>query len=68
MKTVELSETGERDGLAGSDGAFYTRVTRVEARCHWCRRWAHAVGLYYRKVPSARRANLVCRRHVVRRG
>ena len=66
MSVVTLTETGERDFLEGSDGAFYTPVRGVEARCRWCRMWAHQAGLYYRQVLFTRRAALVCGRHVRR--
>jgi hypothetical protein len=64
MRTVTLTETGERDYFAGSDGAYYTPVSGVEARCRWCRKWGHAAGLYYREVLYTRRTALVCGRHV----
>jgi hypothetical protein len=66
MRVVTLSETGERDFLAGSDGAYYTPVRGAEARCRWCRRWGHQAGLYYREVLFTRRNALVCGRHVRR--
>ena len=59
MNVVTLMETGERDFLEGSDGAFYTPVRGVEARCRWCRVWAHQADLYYRQVLFTRRAALV---------
>ena len=66
MNVVTLMETGERDFLEGSDGAFYTPVRGVEARCRWCRVWAHQADLYYRQVLFTRRAALICGRHVRR--
>ena len=64
MKTVTLTETGQKDFLAGSDGAYYTPVVGVEARCRWCRRWGHPAGLYHRQVLFSRRSALVCGWHV----
>lgn len=66
MKTVKLSETGERDFLVGSDGAYYTPVAFIEARCQWCRQWGHAVGLYHRQVLYSKRTSLVCEQHIAR--
>ena len=66
MKSVELLETGAPDFFSGSDGAYYTPVAGVEARCRWCRRWGHVVGLYHRQVLYTERTCLVCARHVVR--
>lgn len=68
MKTVTLTETGEADFYAGDDGAYYTPVAGVEARCDWCRRWGHPSGLYHRQVLFTRRVTLVCGRHVRRDG
>ena len=62
MKTVTLTETGVTDFFAGDDGAFYTPVERVEARC----RWGHLAGLYHRQVLYTRQVALVCSRHVFR--
>jgi len=66
MRTVTLTETEEEDFFEGSDGAFYTPVEGVEARCRWCRRWGHTAGLYYRQVLFTAKAVLVCGRHVRR--
>ncbi len=66
MSVVTLTETGERDFYEGSDGAFYTPVRGVEARCRWCRRWGHQADLYYRQVLYTRRSAMVCGRHVRR--
>jgi hypothetical protein len=66
MDLVTLMETGERDFLRGSDGAYYTPVRGVEARCRWCRQWGHQADLYYRQVLFTRRTELVCGRHVQR--
>src|SRR5262245_27699338 len=66
MRAVTLTETGEKDFLAGSDRAFYTPVAGVEARCRWCRRWGHGTGLYHRQVLFIHRSELVCARHVRR--
>lgn len=66
MRTVTLAETEEPDFFEGSDGAYYTPVAGVEARCRWCRRWGHAAGLYHRQVLFTTRAALVCGRHVRR--
>ena len=66
MKVVTLTETGEDDFFEGDDGAFYTPVAGVEARCRWCRQWATAVGLYHREVLYTPRNALVCGRHVRR--
>lgn len=68
MGVVTLKETGERDFLEGSDGAYYTPVRGVEARCRWCRRWGHQDELYHRQVLFTRRTALVCGRHVRREG
>ncbi|HJZ53951.1 MAG TPA: hypothetical protein VKE74_03290 [Gemmataceae bacterium] len=68
MKMVTLTETEAHDFLAGSDGAYYTPVVGVEARCRWCRRWGHQAGLYHRQVLFTRRAALVCARHIRREG
>jgi hypothetical protein len=58
MRTVTLTETDARDFLAGSDGAYYTPVVGVEARCRWCGRWGHPAGLYLRQVrPVAPRSS-----------
>jgi hypothetical protein len=67
MKVVNLTETEEDDFFEGDDGAFYTPVIGVEARCRWCRRWATSVGLYHREVLFTPHSTLVCGRHV-RRG
>jgi hypothetical protein len=64
MRVVRLAETGERNFYEGSDGAYYTPVEGVEARCAWCRLWGHASGLYHRQVLFTRRVALVCGRHV----
>src|SRR5262249_53741988 len=48
------------------DGAYYTPVAGVEARCRWCRRWGHAAGLYHRQVLFTDTTALVCGRHVRR--
>ncbi|QJW97904.1 hypothetical protein [Frigoriglobus tundricola] len=66
MDVVTLTETGERDFFEGSDGAYYTPVRGVEARCRWCRVWGHQGDLYYRQFLYTRRAKLVCGRHVQR--
>jgi hypothetical protein len=66
MKTVTLTQTEERDFFEGSDGAYYTPVVGVEARCRWCRRWGHQAGLYHRQVLFTRRASLVCSKHILR--
>lgn len=65
MKTVDLSETGARDFLSGSDGAYYTPVSFIEARCHGCRRWGHGVGQYHLQVLFSKRRGLVYDRHIV---
>ncbi|MDB5307091.1 MAG: hypothetical protein JWO38_1293 [Gemmataceae bacterium] len=66
MKTVTLMETEAIDFFAGSDGAYYTPIVGVEARCSWCAQWGHPAGLYHRQVLFTRRAALVCGRHVRR--
>jgi hypothetical protein len=66
MKTIRLSKTDTPGYWAGSDGAYYGPVRGVEARCAWCRRWGHQVGLLYRHEPLTGRAALVCGRHVRR--
>ena len=66
MTKVWLMETQARNFWAGSDGAFYTPVRRVEAVCAWCERWGHRVGLYHRQVLFTSGGVLVCRRHVRR--
>lgn len=66
MKMVTLTETEERDFFEGSDGAYYTPVSGVEARCRWCRRWGHQAGLYHRQRLFTRGSALVCSRHVRR--
>jgi hypothetical protein len=63
MSVVTLTETGEQDFFAGSDGAYYTPVHGVEARCRWCRRWGHQADFYHRQVLYTRGAVLVCDRH-----
>ena len=64
MRTVTLTGTGEENFFVGSDGAYYTPVSGVEAKCRWCGRWGHPAGLYYREVLYTRRTALVCCRHV----
>ena len=66
MKTVRLSTTDLPGYWAGSDGAYYGPIRRVEARCQWCGWWAHQVGLFYRCEPLTGRSALVCGRHVRR--
>jgi hypothetical protein len=66
MRTVTLTETGQADFYEGDDGAFYTPVVGLEARCEWCARWGHHAGLYHRQVLYTERASLVCGRHVRR--
>lgn len=66
MDIVTLMVTGEKDFFEGSDGAYYTPVQGVEARCRWCREWGHQTELYHRQVLYSRRASLVCGRHVRR--
>jgi hypothetical protein len=66
MTTVTLTETAEADFYEGDDGAYYTPVRGAEARCRWCRRWAHQGELYHRQVLFAPGAALVCGRHVRR--
>ena len=55
MRTVTLTGTGEENFFVGSDGAYYTPVSGVEAKCRWCGRWGHPAGLYYREVLYTRR-------------
>jgi hypothetical protein len=64
MKTVTLTTTEAANFFAGSDGAYYTPVGGVEARCRWCRNWGHHAGLYHREVLYKRGASLVCGRHI----
>jgi hypothetical protein len=64
MRTVALTETGEQDFLAGSDGGYYTPAPGVEAVCDWCGRWGHPVGMYHRQELFKQGATLVCGRHV----
>jgi len=66
MRTVTLTEAEEEGFFEGSDGAFYTPVERVEARCAWCRRGGHPAGLYFRQVLFTAEGALVCGRHVRR--
>ena len=66
MRTVTLTATGEQDFYEGDDGAYYTPVRGVEARCRWCRRWGHQGGLYHRQVLYTTKVALVCGRHVRR--
>lgn len=66
MRMVTLAETGEPDFYEGDDGAYYTPVRGVEARCRWCRRWGHQASLYHRQVLFTTRVALVCGRHVHR--
>ena len=66
MKRIGLTATQARDFWAGSDGAFYTPVKRVEAVCAWCERWGHPVGLYHRQVLFTPGGVMVCRRLVRR--
>ncbi|HVK15298.1 MAG TPA: hypothetical protein VM533_00020 [Fimbriiglobus sp.] len=64
MRIIELTETGEPDFLAGSDGAYYTPAPEIEAECDWCGWWGHPVGLYHRQELYRPGAALVCGRHV----
>jgi hypothetical protein len=64
MRNVTLTRTVEKDFLAGSDGAFYTPVEGVEAKCQWCGKWGHTVGLFHRERLYVRRTVLICHRHV----
>lgn len=64
MQVVTLNATNVEGYLIGSDGATYTPADRVEARCRWCRRWGHAVGLYRRLAAPTGKPVLVCGRHV----
>jgi hypothetical protein len=64
MKTVTLTTTDVANFFSGSDGAYYTRVGGIEAKCRWCRKWGHHTGLYHRQVLFTRGAVLVCGRHI----
>jgi hypothetical protein len=64
MKIVTLTTTEAVNFFAGSDGAYYTPVGGIEARCRWCRKWGHHAGLYHREVLFTRGAILVCGRHI----
>ena len=66
MKTVTMTETQEADFYAGDDGAYYTPVDGVEARCRWCRLWGHQDGLFHREILFTAQVALVCGRHVRR--
>jgi hypothetical protein len=66
MRTVYLTATEDENFFIGSDDACYTPVVGVEARCRWCRRWGHHVGLYHREVLFQGRTALVCARHIRR--
>ena len=64
MKTVKLTTTESVNFFAGSDGAYYTPVEGVEARCRWCKKWGHQAGLFHREVLFKNGSVLVCGRHI----
>jgi hypothetical protein len=66
MDVVTLMDTGERDFFEGSDGAFYTPVSGVEAQCQWCGQWSHQGKLYHREVLFTTEVALVCGEHIRR--